>query len=90
MSATNINVITAGGTSVTMPARATVDQRRYMRFWLTQFGDEAGDVGVTAEMCGDGGDVRVLFPAGDGQLQQMLISATGGTHSGGPVATPSR
>ncbi|WP_284741732.1 hypothetical protein [Amycolatopsis sp. RTGN1] len=78
MNAANINVIRVGQKEVTMPASATVEQRRFVRGWLSGLDSEGASADIVAEKCGMDREIRVSFLAGDGQRQQMVIAPEGG------------
>jgi len=65
-------VVTAGGLSVTMPVRATIQQQCYVRFWLSQRLDETS---ISVEPEADSRAIRLLFTAGDGQQHRIIAAA---------------
>jgi hypothetical protein len=85
----DVNVITVGQNSVTMPRSATLAQRRHVREFLTKLATEGDQDNIIVEPAGDCGDVRMEFTGGDGHRFQYVITEDGGTHSEGPVPVTS-
>ncbi|ATY17257.1 hypothetical protein CU254_42485 (plasmid) [Amycolatopsis sp. AA4] len=60
-----------------MPAAATVEQRRFVRGWLSRLDSDDNSADIVVEKYGTDREIRLSFLAGDGQRQQMVIAPEG-------------